>query len=80
MTARYGYARVVTIDELYADYERWCGLSALRALPIDAFADAFDRLRELPQLAGKIRKFGRRHYGVRLVSNVAKLPARKRGT
>jgi hypothetical protein len=29
-----------------------------------AFARAFDRLREMPELTGKIRKFGTRYYGI----------------
>ena len=28
------------------------------------FGDAFDRLRELPELRDKIRKFGARYYGI----------------
>ena len=34
---------------------------------------------EAPQLAGKIRKFGNRYYGIRLVtSNVMRLASRKK--
>ena len=69
----------ITIDELHADYEVWCLTSGLQPLSRQGFADEFDRVREVPQLEGKIRKFGSRYYGIRLVdSKVAKLPARKR--
>lgn len=69
----------VTIDELHADYEVWCLNNGLQPLLRDAFATEFDRVREVPQLEGKIRKFGSRYYGIRLVDmKVAKLPLRKR--
>jgi hypothetical protein len=70
----------VSIEELHADYERWCSTKSLRALTHEAFATEFDRVRELPQLEGKIRKFGSRYYGIRLIEGkVTKLPTRKRG-
>jgi hypothetical protein len=70
----------LSIEELHADYERWCVANALRALPQEAFAGEFERVRALPQLEGKIRKFGSRYYGIRLIEgNVTKLSARKRG-
>lgn len=69
----------VTIDELHAGYEVWCLRNGLQPLSRDAFATEFDRVREVPQLEGKIRKFGSRYYGIRLVdTKVAKLPLRKR--
>jgi hypothetical protein len=46
---------------------------------VNGFIEEFDRVREAPQLRGKIRKFGSRYYGIRLVnSNVARLTARKK--
>ena len=33
-----------------------------------AFAAEFDRLRELPALRGKIRKFGTRYFGIALTT------------
>jgi hypothetical protein len=70
----------ISIEELHADYELWCAMKALRALSRDAFATEFDRVRELPQLEGKIRKFGTRYYGIRLIEGkVTKLSARMRG-
>ena len=70
----------ITIDELHADYEVWCLTSGLQPLSRQGFADEFDRVREVPQLEGKIRKFGSRYYGIRLVDRkIAKLPTRKRG-
>ena len=69
----------VTIDELHADYEVWCLGKGLQATLLSAFNEEFDRVREVPQLSDKIRKFGNRYYGIRLVSsNIARLPARKR--
>ena len=74
-----GDTSATTIDELHADYEVWCFGNGLRAIPADDFADEFDRVREVPQLTGKIRKFSNRYYGIRLVnSNVAPLPARRK--
>ena len=70
----------VSVDELHDDYNLWCMSNALRALHREAFASEFDRVRELPQLEGKIRKFGNRYYGIRLIDRkVARLPTRKRG-
>lgn len=69
----------ISTEELHADYERWCNASALQPLSRDAFTTEFDRVRELPQLEGKIRKFGSRYYGLRLIeAKIARLPARKR--
>jgi len=39
-----------------------------RLLP-EAFGREFDRLRELPALRGKIRKFGTRYFGVALATS-----------
>jgi hypothetical protein len=74
-----GDTSAITIDELHADYEAWCFAKELRATALDDFANEFDRVREVPQLAGKIRKFGTRYYGIRLVtSNVMRLASRKK--
>jgi hypothetical protein len=41
---------------------------------------AFDRLRDVPEIAGRIQKFGNRYYGIKLVDRkVAKLPVQRRG-
>jgi hypothetical protein len=51
-----------------------------RPLSQEAFVSEFDRVWQVPQLEGKIRKFGSRYYGIRLIERkIAKLPARKRG-
>ncbi|MFN0217351.1 MAG: hypothetical protein ACKVP4_00910 [Hyphomicrobium sp.] len=57
----------IGIEELHADYAHWCAERGLRAGSIALFEDEFDRVRHLPDLAGKIRKFGDRYYGVGLV-------------
>ena len=38
----------------------------VRELSLEAFVAEFDRLRELPALRGKIRKFGTRYFGIAL--------------
>jgi hypothetical protein len=74
-----GDTSAITIDELHTDYEVWCFGKGLRATALDDFASEFDRVREVPQLNGKIRKFGMRYYGIRLVtSNVMQLASRKK--
>jgi len=57
----------IGIEELYADYAAWCAERGVRAGSVVFFEAEFDRLRALPDLAGKIRKFGDRYYGVGLV-------------
>ena len=57
----------IGIDELHADYAAWCADGGLRPGSVAEFEAEFDRLRDLPDLAGKIRKFGDRYYGVGLV-------------
>lgn len=72
-----GDTSAITVDELHSDYEVWCLGKELRATARDDFASEFDRVRDVPQLTGKIRKFGNRYYGIRLVnSNFARLTAR----
>jgi hypothetical protein len=69
----------ITLDALHADYEMWCLSEALEAMSVDAFADEFDRLREVPELAGNIQKVGNRYFGIKLRSSkVAKLPVPRR--
>jgi hypothetical protein len=58
--------RAVSLDELYGDYLAWCESRSLRAGAIDTFERELDDVRALPSLAGRIRKFGRRYYGLRL--------------
>lgn len=57
----------ITIQELFADYASWCANTGVLLHALDAFTDEFDRMRTLPELATKIRKFGNRYYGLRLV-------------
>jgi hypothetical protein len=66
--------RAVGIEELHEDYVQWSS----EPMPIARFQREFDRVRELPDLAGKIRKFGDRYYGIALVEQtVAPLAARQ---
>lgn len=57
----------IGIVELHADYLLWCRQRGVLAAAAEFFEDAFDRIRALPELAGKIRKFGDRYYGIGLV-------------
>jgi len=66
-------ASAVPVESLHADYERWCADSGVRADNLAKFGREFDRVREMPELTGKIRKFGTRYFGVALVA--AKVPA-----
>jgi len=50
-------------DELYDGYLRWCRGRRRDALGGEPFSAEFDRLRELPALRGKVRKFGSRYFG-----------------
>jgi hypothetical protein len=68
-----------TLEVLHADYEVWCSGRELKAMTVEAFAEAFDLMREIPEVAGNIKKFGNRYYGIKLVdTKVAKLPLPKR--
>jgi hypothetical protein len=57
-------------EELHRSYVRWCGGKAKRPLAQEAFTAEFDRLRELPALRGKIRKFGSRYFGITLTQRM----------
>jgi hypothetical protein len=59
--------RASSVDELHGDYAQWCSAGGKNSVSAIAFEEAFDRARELPELAGKIRKFGKRYYGIGLV-------------
>jgi hypothetical protein len=52
-------------------YVTWC---AQMEVSVDAFADELDRVREIPELGGNIRKRGARYYGI-TVGDVPKLPS-----
>jgi|KBSSwiStaDraftv2_1062776.scaffolds.fasta_scaffold100575_5 hypothetical protein len=54
------------LEVLHADYEAWCTEMELTTASMEAFADEFDRVREIPELAGNIRKRGNRYYGIKL--------------
>jgi hypothetical protein len=56
-------------DELYDRYGNWCRQKGRVALATPAFKAEFDRLRELPALRGKIRKFGTRYFGIALAGS-----------
>jgi hypothetical protein len=63
-----------TLEALHADYEAWCAEGDLSASSQEAFGVEFDRVREIPELAGGIEKRGNRYYGITLVGTVPRLP------
>jgi hypothetical protein len=70
-------ATSVAIDELLDDYNAWCVGKGWPMSRVNSFGDEFDRVREMPELAGKIRKFGNRYYGIALPAH-ASLSAQRR--
>jgi hypothetical protein len=66
-------------DELYRGYERWCREKGRAAFSADGFFVEFDRLRELPALKGKIRKFGSRYFGIALAASMRAPALRSNG-
>jgi hypothetical protein len=59
-----------SLSDLHQDFDAWCGVERLPSCEAAAFAHAFDRLREMPELSGKIRKFGTRYYGIAVRATV----------
>jgi hypothetical protein len=59
----------MALHELHEDFERWCATAHLPTSDATSFGAALDRLRELPELSRKIRKFGDRYYGIQLVGD-----------
>jgi hypothetical protein len=57
----------IAAQALYADYLSWCADTGILADAPETFSAELDRVRTLPELASKIRKFGDRYYGLRLV-------------
>lgn len=62
-----GGNRAIGAADLHADYAGWCAEKGMAAEDLETFERAFDRVRQLPELSGKIRKFGGRYYGIALV-------------
>jgi hypothetical protein len=63
----------IGVEELFADYQVWCLSKSLQALSCEEFVEEFDRVRESPQLAGKIKKFGSRYFGIAFVRSSLEL-------
>lgn len=61
--------RPIALDELYRDFARWCGGNSTAIDEMEEFERTFDAARQLPELTGKIRKFGRRYYGIALADS-----------
>ena len=54
----------IALEELHDDYQKWCTSQTVAGTDATTFAAAFDRLRQMPEVVGKIRKFGTRYYGI----------------
>jgi hypothetical protein len=65
----------ITLDALHSDYEVWCESKRLQAMSMDAFAQAFESVRDVPELAGNIKRVGDEYYGIKL--KIARLPVRR---
>ena len=52
--------------QLHEAYVRWSGDKGQTAFRVEDFITEFDRLRDLPELRGEIRKFGSRYFGISL--------------
>jgi hypothetical protein len=61
----------LSLEVLHADYQLWSVESYLPMMTPVVFGEVFDRVRDMPELAGKIRKFGNRYYGIRLVARAS---------
>lgn len=64
----------MSTDVLHADYADWCSSRKFHPAVVHEFADALDHMRGMSELTDKIRKFGDRYYGLRLVSVTAERP------
>ena len=56
----------ISVHELYDDYLTWWADARSEALTFGCFEQELDAARTLPELIGKIRKFGDRYYGIAL--------------
>jgi hypothetical protein len=56
----------IGVEELFADYLAWCMQGRIATLRFKDFTRIFDELRSSPELEGKIKKFGRRYFGIAL--------------
>jgi hypothetical protein len=68
----------ISCEELHQDYTRWCNSMKAAALELQAFGVEFDRVREVRELRGKIRKFGNRYYGIKLADKKVALLVTRR--
>jgi hypothetical protein len=62
-----GDTNPISVRELYGDYTKWCESAGKRKHSFEVFAASLDEVRQQPELARTIRKFGNRYYGLRLV-------------
>ena len=70
----------ISAEDLHADYQLWCRRTGVPAAAFENFVMLFDFVRDDPELklGDKIRKFGQRYYGIRLVdAKVVMVTARK---
>ncbi len=69
----------ISLHELYDDYLTWRAAAKSEVLTLGCFEEELDAARTLPELFGKIRKFGDRYYGVGLVHTNRQAIAAARG-
>ena len=67
----------IPLRDLYDDYCVWCRVHDLTPSTMLAFGAEFDRLRDIPELNGKIRKFGNRYYGIALMRDGPLVPSHR---
>lgn len=66
-TAPSDLAGAIDLATLHTDYTIWCRATGAQSSPRPAFEREFDSVRALPDIAGKIRKFGDRYFGISIV-------------
>jgi hypothetical protein len=66
----------IGVDKLFAAYRAWCKQANVPARDATEFVREFDKLRELPELQGTIKKFGSRYFGIALAATMGAANAR----
>lgn len=63
----------ISIEQLHADFARWCAVRGVADFGEKAFQAAFDHVREAREIRGSIRKFGNRYFGIRITGGAVRL-------
>jgi hypothetical protein len=59
-------------------YKNWCARSGKRPMSRSDFIEQFDRLREDPEMKGRVRKLDDRYFGIGIVADNEKMQASRR--